>query len=123
MNYFLNGQLQGTLSQAPISLLLKKDKDLLLCSSWRPILLLNVDQRNLVKVFYNHLQMLPDLISPDQTGFIHRRHSFFNTRQLLDIIHTPSSESPKCVLSLDTEKAFNRVERNCLFFCSGKNGI
>ena len=121
---FRNGQLPETLSQASISWLLKKDKDPLLCSSRRPISLLNVDQKILAKVLYNRLRrVVPDLISTDQTGFIQGRHSFFNTRRLLDVIHAPSSESPEFVLSLDAEKAFDRVEWTYRYFVMGNMGF
>lgn len=67
---FLTGKLPSTPNQASISLILKKDKDPLSCSSYRPISLLNVDIKILETV-------LPGIISPDQRGFVKNRHSFF----------------------------------------------
>lgn len=40
------------------------------------------------------------------------QHSFFNVRHLFDILYTPSKEVPECVVSLDAEKDFDRVEWN-----------
>lgn len=63
---FKSGDLPRTLSQAFISLILKKDKDPLLCSSYRPISLLNVDFKLLSKLLALRLEsILPSIISPD----------------------------------------------------------
>ncbi len=70
--------LPPTLSEAFISLLLKKDKDPTTCSSYRPISLLNADFKILAKVLCFHLErVLPTLIVHDQTGFTSGRHCFF----------------------------------------------
>ena len=96
-----------TLSEANISLLLKKDKDPLECSNYRPISLLNVDQKILAKVLASRLQQaLSALISTDQTGFMAGRNSSSNTRRLLNIIGSPNPVLPEVVISLDAEKAF-----------------
>ena len=69
------GQLPPTLTNTTITLLLKKDEDPLLCSSFRPISLLNVDYKILAKILALRLQgVLPQIISPDQTGFMLGRH-------------------------------------------------
>lgn len=78
------GCLPPTLSEASISLLLKSDKDPLLCSSYRSISLLNVDLKILSKIIAQRLQqVLSSIISTDQTGFMLERHSFHNARRLL----------------------------------------
>ena len=112
------GSLPPTLTQASISLILKKDKDPNLCSSYRPISLLNVDEKILAKTLAARLEdIVPSIISEDQTGFIKHRQSFTNIRRLLNIIHSPpSTASPEVVVTLDAEKAFDRVEWGHLFF-------
>ena len=45
-----------TLRHASISLLLKKDKDPKLCSSCRPLSLINVDAKILAKALAHHLE-------------------------------------------------------------------
>ena len=44
------------------------------------------------------------------------RNSSFNTRQLLNIIDSPNPVVPKVVISLDAEKAFDRVEWEYLHY-------
>ena len=53
---------------------------------------------------------------PQSCGSKHKhRFSFFNIRRLFNIIYHPSqSTTPEVVVSLDAEKAFDRVERRCL---------
>lgn len=75
----------------------------------RVISLLNIDAKWLAKVLDLRLEsVLPTVISPDQTGFIKNRHSFFNVSHLFDIVYNPSSsQEAEIVVSLDAEKAFD----------------
>lgn len=121
---FVLRHLPDTLSEATISLLLKKDKDPLLCSSYRPISLLNVDFKILSKVLAVRLQtVLSSIIGMDQTGFVPNRQSFHNTRRLFNIIVSPSSSLPEVVVSLDAEKAFDRVEWSFLYEVLARFGL
>lgn len=116
--------LPPTLRQATISLLLKPNKDPLECSSYRPISLLNVDLKILSKILAHRLERcLPHIISSDQTGFVKGRHGFFNLRRFVNILYMVSTATPEVALSLDAEKAFDRVEWDYLFYILNKFGF
>jgi len=109
---FERGTLPPTLNLAHISLILKKDKPSDCCRSYRPISLLGVDCKILSKLLARRLEeMLPVLVRPDQTGFVKNRYSFSNVRRLLNIIQFSHSTKKRVLaVSLDAEKAFDRVE-------------
>ncbi len=67
-----------------ISLLLKKGKDPLDCSSYRPISLIPCDLKIYAKVFASGMEkVIHSLIKEDQTGFIKGRNASDNMRRLL----------------------------------------
>lgn len=122
---FLHNTLPPTLREANISLILKKGKCAESCSSYRPIALLNVDRKILSKILATRLEaLLPRIIKEDQTGFIKGRNSYNNVRRLLNVIQAfQQRDIDGLVLSLDAEKAFDRVEWSYLFYSLNKFGL
>uniref|UniRef100_A0AAR2LWN9 Reverse transcriptase domain-containing protein n=1 Tax=Pygocentrus nattereri TaxID=42514 RepID=A0AAR2LWN9_PYGNA len=113
------------MNSANISLLLKPGKDPTLPSSYRPISLINVDLKIICKVLARRLEKItPYIIHSDQTGFIKGRHSADNTRRLINIIDYCSiNKLEKIVVSLDAEKAFDRVNWKFLLAVLHKFGF
>ncbi len=100
-----------------ISLLLKKGKDPLDCSSYRPISLIPCDVKIYDKVFASRMEkVIHSLIKEDQTGFIKGRNASDNMHRLLHILDFADSHPTPCaVFSLDAEKAFDRLEWNYMW--------
>uniref|UniRef100_A0A8C4S006 Reverse transcriptase domain-containing protein n=1 Tax=Erpetoichthys calabaricus TaxID=27687 RepID=A0A8C4S006_ERPCA len=120
-----NQILPQTFRQALITVFPKQNKDLLQCASYRPISLLNNDVKILSKILARRMEkVLPSVISQDQTGFIKGRHPSSNLRRLFNVIYSPAkSNTPEILLSLDTEKAFDKIEWNYLFTALEKFGF
>jgi hypothetical protein len=111
-NYvFENRNLSNDQKHGIITLLPKQDKDLTNIKNWRPISILNSDYKILTKIFANRLKtILPDLIHPDQTGFVLGRQIGENVRIVKDLMdHCRINEIEGILVLLDFEKAFDSV--------------
>ena len=109
---FENGQLSVSQKRGIISLIPKDENNLTTLSNWRPITLLNVDDKILAKVIAKRIELvLPKLIHSDQTGFIKGRYIGRNVRLLEDILeYTDIKKIPGILLFTDFEKAFDTIE-------------
>lgn len=104
-------------AEATIVVIHKEGKDPTECQSYRPISLLNADLRILTAILARRVnQKITQIIHPDQTGFITGRYYGDNLRRLLNIIsYQKDQKSESMILSLDAQKAFDRVSWQYLF--------
>ena len=112
-----HGMLPSTTRKGLISLLPKKQKDTRYIKNLRPLTILNVDFKILAKIWDNRLkEVLPDLIHPDQTGFMAGRSISVNLRKSLDIMeYCKKSKIPAMILSIDMEKCFDKIDHTAIY--------
>ncbi|XP_053568734.1 usherin [Bombina bombina] len=103
--------------EATVITIPKPQKDPSLCSNYRPISLINLDVKIYAKLFAIRIsKLLPQLINLDQVGFIPNHEGPDNTRRLLNICtESTRLNKPFSAISLDAEKAFDRVRWSYLW--------
>ena len=108
---YASGSLSLSQCRGVISLIFKRG-DSLDPRNWRPISLLNVDYKLASRVLAGHLMKVIHLVvSRDQTCGVLGRFIGENVALLRDVVdHATLSNTPVAVLSLDQEKAFDRVD-------------
>ena len=72
----------------------------------------NVNYKIATKVIANRLaRVLPDIISPNQTGYVKSRYIGENVRLISDVIdYTKASQTQGVALFLDFKKGFDSIE-------------
>ena len=111
-NAFDKGELSICQKRGIITLLPKKDKPTNVLNNLRPVTLLNVGYKFVTKVIANRLaKVLPDIISPNQTGYVKNRYIGENVRLISDVIdYTKAKETHGIALFLDLKKTFDSIE-------------
>ncbi len=100
--------LTRSMKKGVISLFYKKRGDKCDLKNYRPISLLNVDYKLISKVLANRLkQVIPSIISPEQTCCIQGRDiadNIMSVRDVIDLVENNNEEG--YLIKIDQEKAF-----------------
>ena len=113
---FRDGDLHDSMKASVTRLIYKKKGDIKDLKNWRPISLLNVDYKICSKAIALRLsKVLHNLVDPDQTCSVPGRSISANLTLLRDLLdYIERTNETGILVSLDQEKAFDRVYRTFL---------
>ena len=116
---YITETLSITQRQGIITVIPKRDKDLLLVKNWRPISLLNVDYKLIAKCIATRIKtVLPSIIHEDQSGFLKNRYIGENLIRTVNLIEYSQRNNLNTFLTtIDFEKAFDFLEKNYIAYC------
>lgn len=119
-----SGSMPVSCRRAVLTLLPKKG-DLQDIKNWRPVSLLCVDYKILSKVFASRLgRAMEEVIHRDQTHCVPDRSMVNNVHLIRDVLDVSGSLGLDTgLISLDQEKAFDRVEHNFLWTVMDRFGF
>lgn len=120
----LHGITNKSFTNGAMTLLYKK-KDQTLIENYRPITLLNTDYKLYTKAIANKLgKIAPQLLHENQAGFVPGRGLFDHTTTTHTTIeYCELTNSDGCIISLDQEKAYDKIDHDYLWTILEKNNF
>ena len=116
---YKKGKLTNYQRQAVITLLVKKDKNRAFLHNWRPISLLNIDNKIASKAIAQRIQkVLPSIIHSDQCGYVSNRQIGDAVRTIADVMeYTKKHDLHGLMIFIDFKKAFDSLNWNYMHKC------
>ena len=110
-HWFAQGAIPGCVTKGMITLLKKGGKHIWEgLDDYRPITLLNTELKILARVLANRLQLVSDLIGPEQTYAVKGRSIQDNLHLIRKVHEGIEDDTEAALISLDQSKAFDRVD-------------
>ena len=105
--------------------LLYKKKEKWRIENYRPITLLNTDYKIYTKTIAKRLaKIAPTIVHEDQAGFIPKRSLYEHTRTTqLVVEYCELVEMNGCIVALDQEKAYDKIDHEYLWIILKKYGL